>query len=169
MARTQEQIKQYNLAYYSNPLNREKILNNKKRYYEKHKEELLRKGKEKWLLRKEKYMAQIREYYGSIEGRKKKILIKTKERAMKNGLEYSLTVNDIDIPEYCPYLGIKLTHELGKGQQLTNSSIDRIDSEKGYIPGNIRIISRLANNMKSNSTREQREAFAKAVLNDPTL
>lgn len=76
------------------------------------------------------------------------------------GFEFSITVDDIKIPEKCPYFNvpfIPLDAEWGY-------SLDRIDSFKGYTPENIQVISRKANIMKNNATKEQLIAFAKGVL-----
>ena len=89
---------------------------------------------------------------------------KSRERAGIEGLEFSIALEDIVIPEHCPYLGTPLTHELGKGQLETNSSLDRIDSTKGYVPGNVQVISRLANTMKNNATQEQLLTFAHNII-----
>lgn len=43
-------------------------------------------------------------------------------------------------------------------------SLDRIDSSKGYIPGNIQYLCEWANRAKQNLTKEQLIAFAKGVL-----
>lgn len=43
-------------------------------------------------------------------------------------------------------------------------SLDRIIPELGYVPGNVQVISQLANAMKWDSTREERIAFANWVL-----
>lgn len=82
--------------------------------------------------------------------------------AKSRGLEFSITRADIIIPEFCPYLGVKLTNE--KGRKLTNISIDRIDNTKGYIPGNIQVISYLANKMKDVATIEELVLFARGIL-----
>ena len=76
------------------------------------------------------------------------------------GMEFSISVEDIIIPERCPYLDIPLV-SLDKD---FSPSLDRIDSTKGYTKDNIQVISRLANIMKNNATKEQLIAFAKGVL-----
>ena len=43
-------------------------------------------------------------------------------------------------------------------------SLDRIIPELGYVPGNVQVISQLANAMKWDSTREERLTFANWVL-----
>lgn len=71
------------------------------------------------------------------------------------GLEWSITPGDLEWPLYCPILGIKLRWE-GRGQagQAIDDapSFDRIDSTKGYVPGNVIICSNRANRIKNNST-----------------
>jgi len=84
-----------------------------------------------------------------------------KLRAKQKGIEFSLTREDIKIPEFCPYLLVPLTIA---GDRKHSPSIDRIDPSLGYSKGNIEIISTLANSMKWNSTREELIQFAKSVL-----
>ena len=72
-------------------------------------------------------------------------------RALKKGIEFDIdTYKDVpEIPEFCPIYKIPLF--VGKGVSTDNSpTLDRIDNNKGYIKGNIHIISRKANQMKSN-------------------
>lgn len=59
---------------------------------------------------------------------------------------------------FCPYLGIKLTlNSYGKIKKdpITSASVDRIDSSKGYVKGNVQWISRSVNFMKSDMTENE--------------
>lgn len=73
------------------------------------------------------------------------------ERAKRNGLKFSITKSDVQMPERCPILGVKLTPGTKKYKEWA-PSLDRIDSAKGYIPGNVRVISYRANRIKNDST-----------------
>jgi hypothetical protein len=74
-----------------------------------------------------------------------------KRRAKERNLEFSIDSEDIVIPEYCPILGVKLERSILR----QSPSVDRIDSSKGYIKGNVRVISHRANTIKNNSTFEE--------------
>lgn len=79
-------------------------------------------------------------------------------------VHFDLELNDIIIPEKCPYLGIELKTDIKESDSPFYYSIDRIDSDKGYIKGNIQIISRLANTMKNNATIDQLLVFSENVI-----
>ena len=88
----------------------------------------------------------------------------SKQRAKRADIEFDLALEDIDIPIYCPLLGIELTNTFGEGRVPSNASLDRIDSSKGYVRGNIQVISDLANRMKQDASKEQLIAFARNIL-----
>lgn len=48
----------------------------------------------------------------------------------------------------CPYSGVEMTFLRGVGRTLYNISVDRIDSKKPYIDGNIVFCSAIVNRMK---------------------
>lgn len=82
------------------------------------------------------------------------MLDRSKSRAKRKGFEHNIDINDIVIPEVCPLLGIPLF--AGNGSVGPNSpTLDRIDSSKGYIKGNVWVISYKANTIKSNATPEE--------------
>lgn len=81
--------------------------------------------------------------------REKKILNRAKSRATKRGIPFSINENDITVPDVCPVFGTPLD-----GDQ----SIDRFEPDKGYIPGNVNVISLRANVVKGNATLEELEA-----------
>jgi|DEB0MinimDraft_10_1074344.scaffolds.fasta_scaffold62231_2 hypothetical protein len=76
-----------------------------------------------------------------------------KKRAREKGRDFDITPDDIIIPEFCPYLGIPISHEVGgKSRRPGSPSLDRIDSARGYVKGNILVCSWRANNIKSDAT-----------------
>lgn len=82
------------------------------------------------------------------------MLNNSKQRAKAKGIEHTLTLDDIIIPDYCPVLGIKL--ETGDRKEHWNApSIDRIDNTKGYHKNNILIMSVKANMIKKDATLEE--------------
>jgi hypothetical protein len=86
-----------------------------------------------------------------------------KNRALKKDLNFNIEVDDIIIPEFCPILGIKLERFNIKSAP----SLDRVDNTKGYIKGNVRVISRRANTMKGDMSIQDIErliAYAKGEL-----
>lgn len=93
------------------------------------------------------------------KGWKKALLEAANRRANKRGLECSITEDDFDIPKLCPVLGMPLTKG-DKTVQHDSASLDRIDPRQGYVPGNVQVISHLANVMKNNASPEQLLAFA---------
>lgn len=79
-----------------------------------------------------------------------------KARAKSKGWEFNITIEDIDVPEYCPILGIKLERS-NSGCNPNSPSVDRIDSTKGYIKGNIVVTSNRANFLKKDASIEELE------------
>lgn len=135
------------------------------------------KRRESYLKRKEYYLAQNKAWRdANKEHRKEHAAKKHRERkqtspelylwkyararARNDGMEFDLEVADIVIPEMCPYM--KTPFEMNNKQLA--ASLDRIDSTRGYTKDNIRVVSYMANRMKTNATEEQLIAFAKGVL-----
>lgn len=86
-----------------------------------------------------------------------KLLYKNiKSRCKKSGREFSIDLEDIKIPEKCPVFGFELKRE-DKKTWMSAPSVDRIDSSKGYIKGNVTVVSRRANILKRDATVEELE------------
>jgi len=74
-----------------------------------------------------------------------------KARAKKKGLLFAITETDVFIPHVCPLLLIPLG--AARGTRAPGSpSLDRKDSTKGYVPGNVWVISYHANRIKNDAT-----------------
>lgn len=98
----------------------------------------------------------------SNEDSYKKYLIRgAKQRALAAGIPFNINYKDIEIPEYCPLLGIKLNRHLGEGGRTSacwdSPSIDRIIPELGYTRENVWVVSLKANTIKNNATLEELE------------
>ena len=85
-----------------------------------------------------------------------KLYYGAKQRAKKINVEFGLTPEDIVIPKFCPALGLELKDYTGCGRPDFSlhhdaATLDRIDNSKGYIPGNIQVISKRANLLKKDA------------------
>lgn len=100
------------------------------------------------------------------------LFMRAKYRAKEDNSPFTITENDFEIPSHCPLLNIPIFFHpriIGSGRgsaraQDNAMSLDKIDPTLGYVPGNVRVISFLANSMKRNATREQLIAFANNIL-----
>ena len=117
-----------------------------KTYYEKHRDKILEKNKN-WF--KANYAKGL---YNSC-----------KQRALRKNIEFNISEEDIKIPKFCPLLKQPLSTD-HDGQSEFSPSIDRIDNSKGYIKGNVWVISKLANRMKNNASLSQLETFCVSYL-----
>ncbi len=87
---------------------------------------------------------------------------------------YNITLEDLKIQwekqnEICPYSGIKLklsTHNQIIKNKIICASLDRIDSSKGYITGNIQFVSQAINYMKNNMSHEETIILCKLIANN---
>ena len=93
------------------------------------------------------------------------MLRRARQRAKERGLEFNLELKDIHIPTHCPVLGIELACHKGRSGGNPNSpALDRIDNTKGYVKGNVMVISHRANMMKVDASPEELIKFAEWVL-----
>ncbi len=92
------------------------------------------------------------------------MVIAARRRAKEAGIPFDITPEDVVIPTTCPILGIPLRRSSQSGGDDNSPSLDRIIPEKGYVRGNIVVMSKRANNAKNNLTGEELLKIAIAVL-----
>jgi len=75
--------------------------------------------------------------------------------ARQRSKDFSISLDDILLPDYCPVLGIQLDYGWPVTDLAAVPSIDRIDNAKGYVRGNVLVISNRANKLKNDATRAE--------------
>lgn len=79
------------------------------------------------------------------------LLCLCKARAKRLGIPFNITEDDLKIPSVCPALGIPLVNFTGRGPRDGSATVDRINPSRGYVKGNVAVISNLANRIKNNA------------------
>jgi hypothetical protein len=103
--------------------------------------------------------SQVRKRHWRKEFPIKSLLRSADRRAKSRGIPFNLTESDIVLPDTCPVLGLPLFY--GSRQLKDNSpTIDEIVVGKGYVPGNILIVSWRANRLKSDASLEEIQRIA---------
>lgn len=132
-----------------------------RRYRAKHTAKVKARRRAHYLANKERLGAQTKQNWRERRGRDPigVLLAAARQRARRKGVLFSICREDIRLPALCPVLGIAL--ELAWGGRKDNSpSLDRIDNRKGYIPGNMAVISWRANRIKSDANAEELQKVA---------
>lgn len=75
---------------------------------------------------------------------------RARKRARDRDLHFAILDTALVIPKRCPALGIPLI--LGARRSPYSPSLDRVVPAKGYVPGNVRVISDRANRLKGRRT-----------------
>lgn len=79
-----------------------------------------------------------------------RLLALARHRAKRKGIPFSITADDIEVPTFCPVLGLRL--QRGEGVACDASpTVDRIKPDLGYVPGNVLVVSFRANRLKGDS------------------
>ncbi len=120
----------------------------------------MRKSKKFYKDKYAKYKQNYNDYYKKNKlkiniKRKKKLrsnwvkytILRTRQKSKRQGVKFTIDESDLILPKFCPVLKINL--KIGKKYCYDSPSIDRIDNKKGYVKGNVRIISFSTNAMKS--------------------
>lgn len=86
---------------------------------------------------------------------------KPKTKTQRKGL----TIADYKalIVTHCPLLGVELSYSAYTGNTTPSNyaSLDKIDPSKGYVKGNVQIVSFRANTLKNSATLEELKMIVK--------
>lgn len=91
--------------------------------------------------------------------RKKAKFRNKKAQAKQVGWEWGLEFGDVVWPTHCPILGMELDY-FTETIAENSVSFDQIVAGKGYIKGNVHIISWRANRIKNNGTAKEHRMIA---------
>lgn len=115
-----------------------------------------RKRSEKFNYFKKKYNRETFQYGNDLEEAFASFFTRKKQNQKKRGWEWNITPTDLEWPTHCPVFGIELNWFALRLSE-DSPTIDRIDNTKGYIPGNVMIISWRANRIKNDGTLEEHQ------------
>lgn len=127
-----------------NQQNADKIRDNNKRFRDRNREKIRQQNRESYW-------------------RNKALMIFSQAKRNNRGIDFSITRRDVVIPEVCPIFSVPFDRD------RFAPSLDRLDNTLGYIPGNVWVISKLANTMKNSATLSELFTFCanfKALLED---
>lgn len=94
------------------------------------------------------------------KGIERLLLKSSRYRAKRAGLKHTLTLADIYVPERCPVLGMRLRPSTTGRASPSSPSLDRINPRRGYVPGNVIVVSWRCNELKKNATLSEMERVA---------
>lgn len=126
-----------------------------KKYYDSHTLQVLEKNK-RWNARHPGVKAVSGRNWDLVNYERSKF-IKIRAKSGRLGIPFNLTMEDFIVPERCPVFGTLLVSPMlsGRHASMNAPSIDRVIPSKGYVKGNVRIISYRANLLKSDATLDE--------------
>lgn len=77
-----------------------------------------------------------------------------KANAARIGKEWTVEFGDLEFPTHCPILNIELDY-FAETAQENSPSFDCVDPSKGYVKGNVVVISWRANRIKNDGSAEE--------------
>lgn len=86
-----------------------------------------------------------------------------KQRAKQYNMKFDLRIEDVIVPECCPVLHIPIRTASTPGGNDSSPTLDRVDNKKGYVKGNVCVISMKANRLKGAGTAEDFRRILKYI------
>ena len=108
--------------------------------------------------------AEVKQQPDAREWALKKMLAEARRRATLTGIDFSITRDDLQVPDICPVFGFKLIYQANRVRLGESASLDRIDPRKGYSKNNVWIISWRANRIKADATVEELQSIVAALI-----
>lgn len=115
---------------------------------------------------RQSHLANYAEYQRQSRARNSKQVMVTSAngRAKRDGLLCDISIATLEWPTRCPVLGLELDYNTtmaGTRKARDNyPTLDRKDNTKGYVVGNVFVISHRANRIKSDATAAELQAIA---------
>lgn len=106
-----------------------------------------------WRNKNREYLNKLRVDYHA-RNPERRMLAACKKSAKTKSIPFDLTLDDISVPEVCPILNIPLIKAYGE-RTANSPSLDRIIPSKGYVKGNVIVISWRANRIKADATADE--------------
>jgi hypothetical protein len=146
-------FRQYLKIYRQNNL--QKIRESNKRYCQNNSDKMKERYKRYCQNNPEKTKERHKRYRQNNNNPKKAMWKRAYQRSKEKQLSFDLQEEDIHIPEICPVLGFALKRSERGTPNDDSPSLDRIFPEKGYVKGNVIVVSHKVNTIKNNATPEE--------------
>jgi hypothetical protein len=83
----------------------------------------------------------------------RQMFMNARRRAIRDGLKFDITKDDITIPARCPILDVPF----GPTNTPFTPTLDRVNNDRGYVKGNVAVVTKIANSMKGKFTLQDVE------------
>jgi len=103
---------------------------------------------------KQKYNRETFRHASDISRAHAAFFTRKKQNCKYGKWDWDIELSDVACPTHCPILGVELDWFADKRQE-NSPSLDRLDNNKGYVKGNVVIISWRANRIKNNGTKDE--------------
>jgi hypothetical protein len=135
-----------------------------RKYYLVHRKAILRRSKKRWDANKDEIKSYRRQWWHTVKNdyahMQRDIYRKARHRAKKAGLPFNISPDDIVIPSHCPVFGISLSVQNGRHNDKS-PALDRTIPKRGYVKGNVQIISQRANVLKRDASLKELEKLVR--------
>lgn len=146
-----EKIRKHDREYYG--VNRERVLKNQKKWRKAHPEKQREKNKQYYEDHREEQIEYMRKYLKANPFRY--TFLRARKASKKKGLDFDLTEDYLlqlwaECGGMCSMTGVSMLKTADERYHPYLMSLDRIVPEKGYVKGNVRLVSYWYNRARSN-------------------